>query len=107
MRILLLALAALLLLSASSNAAVVTWTSNSGGTEDGFNVYRAVKGGVFAKIGNTVTNVTTFTDTPPAGSIFCYKVTAFVNVPGGTTKESAFSNADCLSPQAPSGTQAN
>ena len=97
----------LLAFPSSLNAAVATWTSNSGGTEDGFNVYRAVKGGTFTKIGSTLTNVTTFTDTPPAGSIYCYKVTAFVNVPGGTTKESAFSNTDCLPPAPPSGTQAN
>jgi fibronectin type 3 domain-containing protein len=113
MRNLLLASFLLLLSASPLNAAVATWQSNSGGTEDGFNVYRAVKGGTFSVIGSTATNVLTFTDnTVVAGTVYCYKVTAFVNIPGAvapdpTVKESGFSNTDCLPPAAPKKAQAN
>ncbi|MBL9175144.1 MAG: thrombospondin type 3 repeat-containing protein [Verrucomicrobiales bacterium] len=49
--------------AASSVRIDLTWTDNSGALENGFQVWRRLNGGTFARIATTTANATTFSDT--------------------------------------------
>ncbi len=69
----------------------VTWTAATG-TIDGYNVYRQLDGGSFAKINAALITLLAFTDTAPATGNLCYQIRSQRN-----GLESASSGASCLS----------
>lgn len=55
----------------------ITWNDNST-NEDGFKIERSRKGiGIFAEIGTTAKDVTTYVDVTPGRESYCYRVRAF------------------------------
>jgi len=72
----------------------LSWLPPVSGTVAGYNVYRQVDGGAFAKLNGALVAATSYVDgTPPAGSL-CYQVTAVDAV----SQEGPPSNLACVAP---------
>ena len=60
-----------------SDEITLTWRDNST-NEDGYKIYRKLgKTGVFSEIGQVPMDTTTYVDTTPDSSVYCYEVRAF------------------------------
>jgi len=84
----------------SSTEVDLTWTSNSGGSEDGFRVERKTGvGGTYAQIGTVGTGVAAYADTSASPSTtYFYRVRAFIG-----SNYSSYSNESSVTTSASSG----
>ena len=62
-----------------ANSTTMTWTSNSGGTEDGFRIERKSTTGIYVTAGTVGAGILTFVDSPLlSGITWTYRIFAFV-----------------------------
>jgi fibronectin type 3 domain-containing protein len=80
----------------------LSWTSNSGGTETGFKIYRSTDGANFSWHDTVGTGVTTYTDTGLAGgTTYYFQIVAYSSI-GNSAPSNTVSSTTASPPAAPS-----